>query len=92
MDIYALLAARIIKEQQIIIGPLALAQAQKVNGLSAPNADDIKIQGNGKEVLENLVEQYEKFFGQTSVEVCKQAIEPMADKLSPNQLPDILKN
>lgn len=91
MDIYAQAVQFIIKEQQNIIGPLALLQAQKVAGLSA-SSDEVKIQGDGKQVLEHLVEQYEKIFGKTSVEVCKQAIQPLASQFSPAQLPEILKN
>lgn len=92
MDIYSLAISRIIKEQEAIIGPVALDQAKKVSGISATTAEDIKINGSGKEVLEHLVNQYEKFFGKASVEVCKEAIEPIRDQLSPTDLPDILKN
>lgn len=92
MDPIAQAISRIIKEQEAIIGPVALAQAKKVSGISASSADDVKIKGSGKEVLEHLVAQYEKFFGKASVEVCKEAIEPIRDKLSPTDLPDVLKN
>ena len=91
MDIFAQAVSRIIKEQQTIIGPLALEQAKKVSGLSVSTTDDIKIQGSGKQVLEHLVATYEKLFGRASVEVCKEAIEPIRDKLAPD-LPDILKS
>lgn len=92
MDIFAQAVSRIIKEQQSVIGPLALEQAKKVSGLTLATTDDIKIQGNGKQVLEHLVAQYEKLFGKASVEVCRDAIEPLRDKLSANDLPDILKS
>ncbi|MEX0616446.1 MAG: hypothetical protein WD231_01375 [Candidatus Woykebacteria bacterium] len=92
MDIHAQLAARIIKEQQGIIGPLAMDQAKKVAGLAATSTDDVNIQGNGKEVLEHLVEQYEKFFGRASVEVCKEAIAPLINQIPSGELPDILKS
>ncbi len=83
---------RIIKEQRDIIGPIALDQARKVSGIQITSIDDIKISGNGKAVLEGLVKQYEKLFGQASVEVCKEAIEPLYDKLPVAEIPDILKN
>ena len=92
MDIYAELASKIIKEQQNVIGPIALDQAKKVAGLFVDSPDSIKIQGNGKEVLAHLVEQYEKLFGKASVEVCKVAIESLVSKISQAQIPDILKN
>ena len=92
MDPVALAISRIIKEQQAIIGPVALDQAKKVSGLSVTSLDDVKIAGNKKEVLGNLVNQYSKLFGKASVEVCKEAIEPISDKIPQNDLPDILKN
>ncbi len=91
MDVYAQAASRIIKEQQAIIGPIALDQARHVSGLEASTADDVKIVGKGKDVLTNLVNQYAKIFGKASVEVCKEAFAPMAEKMSENDIPEILK-
>ncbi|MBI1872186.1 hypothetical protein HYS10_02075, partial [Candidatus Collierbacteria bacterium] len=73
-------------------GPLALEQAKKVSGLEVSSADDVKVTGNGKEVLDNLVKQYEKLFGKASIQVCKEAFEPYSDKIPANEVPDILKN
>ena len=92
MDPFTTAASRIIKEQQSIIGPLAVDQARKVPGLVVQSGDDVKITGNGKEVLTNLINQYAKFFGQASIEVCKEAIEPLKDKFNAGDVPDILKN
>lgn len=92
MDPYAAAISRIIKGQQSIIGPVAVDQAKKVAGLDIKGVDDIKILGNKKEVLTNLVNQYAKLFGQASVEVCKECFSPVADKIAPNEIPDILKN
>ena len=84
--------SRIIKEQQAIIGPVAIDQAKKVAGLEVGGADDVKMTGNKKEVLTNLVNQYAKLFGRASVEVCKEAFESVADKIPASDVPDILKN
>ena len=92
MDPYTILVTRIIKEQQAIIGPIALDQAKKVSGLTVTSVDDVQISGNKKEVLGNLVTQYSKLFGKASVAVCKEAFEPLADKIPPTDVPDILKN
>lgn len=92
MDPVAQAVSKIIKEQQTIIGPIALDQAKKVVGLQIGEVDDIKITGNKKEVLGNLVNQYAKLFGQASVEVCKEAFSSMADKIPASEVPDILKN
>lgn len=92
MDPYVEAISRIIKEQQSIIGPVALDQAKKVAGLEIGGADDIKIVGNKKEVLNNLVSQYAKLFGRASVEVCKEAFENFSDKIPSSEVPEILKN
>ncbi|TSC86860.1 MAG: Uncharacterized protein G01um10147_735 [Microgenomates group bacterium Gr01-1014_7] len=92
MDPVAQAVSNIIKEQQAIIGPVALDQAKKVSGLEVSSADDIKVSGNKKEVLGNLVNQYSKLFGKASIEVCKEAIEPLSDKIPASDIPDILKN
>ena len=90
MDLYVEAVSRIIKEQQAIIGPIAVDQAKKVAGLEI--GADIKITGNKKDVLGNLVNQFAKLFGQVSVEVCKEAFQPYKDKIPASEIPDILKN
>ena len=92
MEPVALAISRIIKEQQSIIGPIAVDQANKVTGLSVGGVEDIKITGNKKEVLGGLVSQYSKLFGKASIEVCKEAFQPFSDKIPANEIPDILKN
>lgn len=92
MDPYVLAISRIIKEQQSIIGPIALDQAKKVTGLQVGGVDDIHISGNKKEILSNLVNQYAKLFGQASVEICKEAFQAYSEKIPTSDIPDILKN
>lgn len=93
MDPVAQAASKIIKGQQALIGPtIALAQAKKANGFAITSADDVKVTGNKKEALSNLVKQYEKLFGKASIQVCKDAFEPFSDKIAQTDIPDILKN
>lgn len=92
MDPIAQAASKIIKEQQAIIGPIALDQAKRVSGLTLTSTEDVKITGNKKQTLDNLVKQYEKLFGKASVQVCKDAFEYYADKIPATDIPDILKN
>lgn len=92
MDAYATAISKIIKEQQAIIGPIALDQAKKVTGLTVEGAFDVKITGNKKEVLESLVNQYAKLFGKASIEVCKEAFFEVSEKIPSSDIPDILKN
>lgn len=91
MDPVAQAASKIIKEQQAIIGPVALDQAKKVAGLTI-SGEDIKVTGNKKQTLENLVKQFEKLFGKASIQVCKEAFSMYADKIPQTDIPDILKN
>lgn len=91
MDLYNQAVSQIIKDQQAIIGPIALDQAKKVAGLEVSGAE-VKVTGNRKDVLGNLVNQYAKLFGRASVEVCKEAFEPFSEKIPATEIPDILKN
>lgn len=87
MDLFAEAVKKIVKEQEGIIGPVALEQAKKVPGLTVNG--DVKIEGNKTEVLGKLVEQYQHLFGQTSVEVCKEAVRGL--KLPAESMPALLK-
>ena len=89
-DIYQHLAEKIIKEQAQIIGPLARIEANKVNGLKVESKDVI-ISGDGKAVLESLINQYATLFGQTSIEVCKEAVKNQLGKLQEDQIPQNLR-
>lgn len=89
-DIYEQAAEKIIKEQENIIGPLALEQAKKVTGLEVEN-QHVSFRGNKVDTLERLVEQYRQLFGQTSVEVCKEASHNILAKLPPQEVPSLLR-
>ena len=90
-DSYTQVIGKIIKEQEAIIGPIALEQAKKVSGLEISSLEDIKINGDVKEVLSNLVIRYSKLFGRASVEVCKQAVRSSKIEMSKDDLPAILQ-
>lgn len=91
MNNISLIASKIIKDQETIIGPVAIEQARKVQGLEVKNLDDINIKGDAKVVIGNLVNQYVKLFGRASIEVCKESIREISPKPSNELLPDILK-
>lgn len=92
MDILALLAAKIIEEQETIIGPIALEQARKVPGLKLDwQQHKVSLEGDKTQILENLVDQYRSLFGRASVEVCKEAVEHYRTQVSQDQLPRILR-
>ena len=90
MDIYAQVAQKIITEQESIIGPVAYEQARKVPGLSVDQGKkEVVLRGDGKVILQKLVEKYGNLFGQASVEVCKDAIRNL--QVSPDNLPALLR-
>ena len=84
--------SKIIKDQELIIGPLAWEQAKKVSGLRIDIAKhEVAIEGNTKDVLEKLVAQYEKLFGQASREVCRDAVRPFLSQVPAEEIPAVLK-
>lgn len=90
MSIFQQIAIKIIKEQELIIGPLAWHEAQKVSGIKIINQvkGEIDFVGNNpSQVLDSLVNQYERIFGKTSREVCKEAAASLIADLSPNEVP-----
>lgn len=91
MDIYEKAAERIIKEQESIIGPLALEQARQVSGLQVDQSNHVSFKGNKVDGLDRLVSQYKKLFGQTSVEVCKDAAHGILAKLPAKEVPSLLR-
>jgi hypothetical protein len=83
---------KIITEQENIIGSLAVEQAKKVNGLNVdwPN-HQITVNGNEKIIIDSLIKQYEKIFGQASIQICKEVASSYLGKLSSNEIPTILQ-
>lgn len=92
MSIFLALAERIIKEQELVIGPLAWEEAQKVKGLKVERKKgQITFEDKEVAVIERLVKQYERLFGRASVEVCKDAVKDLVYEMPKDQVPAILK-
>ncbi len=92
MDIFAQLVERIIKEQESIIGPIALEQAKKVPGLKVDwQKHEVDLDGNKSDIVEKLVEQYQGLFGQASVEACKSAVKTLLTSVPKGQIPPLLQ-
>jgi len=86
------IASKIIEEQAAIIGPVAWAEALKVKGLHLDaETHELHVEGNSKEVLTNLVGQYEKLFGKLSREVCRDAVRPLLSFAEENEIPETLR-
>lgn len=84
----------IIEHQRVIIGPLALEQANKVAGITVSDGGNImvtvKTADNGKTLTE-LVQKYEALFGRASIEVCRDAVKELSPRVGENELPQILR-
>jgi hypothetical protein len=92
MDIYAQIVEKIIRQQESIIGPVALEQALRVKGLHVDwKNHQVSIDGDGPKIIDELVETYKALFGQISVEVSKEAADHLLSQLPPTQLPNSLK-
>ncbi len=86
------IAEKIIKEQELVIGPLAWSEAQKVQGLLVAADHQVQVQnGDPKAVIDRLVAQYERLFGRASREVCKEAASVLIQGLSPSEVPASLQ-
>lgn len=88
------MASQIIKEQEMVIGPLAWTEAEKVKGLQIVDrlhGGVVLSNGDPKEVIDRLVEQYEHLFGRASREVCREAVAGMLTGLSPSDIPSSLR-
>ena len=86
-------AIRIIKAQELIIGPLAWDEAKEVTGLNVVDQQKAQVAFNGdaKDILNRLVTQYEHLFGRASHEVCKEAVTDIVAEMKPEEIPENLK-
>ena len=92
MDTIFKIPIRIIKEQELVIGPLAWEEAGKVSGLIISQThDSVTFSGDSKDVINRLVAQYEKIFGKTSHAVCHDSVQDIIAELSPEEVPSSLK-
>lgn len=83
---------RIIKEQELIIGPLAWDEARKVVGLTVDQSRNfVSFSGDEKDIVNRLVAQYERLFGRASHEVCKEAVQDLIAEMAPEEVPSSLK-
>jgi len=87
------ISVRIIKEQELIIGPVAWEEAKKVSGLKVVNQEsgEVSLDGDPKEILNRLVAQYTKLFGRLSAEVCKEAVQDLVAELPQGDVPSSLR-
>lgn len=92
MDTFLEIPIKIIREQELIIGPVAWDEAKKVRGLVVDrNTNTVSFSEEKKDVVNRLVAQYERLFGKASHEVCKDAVHDLIAQMSPEEVPSSLK-
>lgn len=92
MNLFVQISERIIKEQALIIGPIAWDEAGKVPGLHVnPAKGEVTLDQDSPEVVNKLVAQYTKLFGQVSSEACKEAVQDLIVELPKDQVPASLQ-
>ncbi len=93
MTIFDQISLRIVREQELVIGPVAWSEAVKVSGFKVidQKKGEVELVGDPKEILNNLVAQYARLFGKASNEVCKEAAQDLLADLTPDQVPPNLQ-
>lgn len=91
MDTLEQIAQHIVKEQELIIGPLARQEAARVNDLVISDNGTVAMTGDKKIAIDQLVARYERLFGRASVQVCRDAAAPLLPSLQTGEMPDSLK-
>ena len=89
------IAGKIIKEQELIIGPLAWEEASSVQGLKVVNREtgEVTIEGgkDARTVIDELVSRYVDLFGRAAREACREAAVALVADLQPSEIPSSLK-
>ena len=92
LNIFSKISVRIIKEQEIIIGPMAWEEAKKVPGLVIDaSKQQVTFEGDAKEILNNLVTQYARLFGKLSHDVSKDAVQDLLAEIPKEDIPSSLQ-
>lgn len=77
-DVFAKLAVKIITEEEKVIGTVAWDLAFGVDGLLVDTDYTLRLVGNKNKIINDLVAQYEKVFGQSSRELAKDAFKTLS--------------
>lgn len=93
MNIFTQISQKIIREQELIIGPLAWDEARKVSGITVVDSKsgELNTTGDGKTIVDSLVSRYVRLFGRASQEVCKEAVHDLISGLPKEQVPSSLQ-
>lgn len=86
-----LVVRSIVSDQVSIIGPMAIDEANRVNGLHvSSDLSSISSSGDFKNILSDLVKRYEQLFGQASIEACRESIKKILPIVNAREIPSFL--
>jgi hypothetical protein len=90
---YDQIVARIVHQQQLIIGPLAWTEAEKVDGLATDTGrgELFVASSDPKMVVDSLVSRYERLFGGASRQVCREAAATLTSSMVAVEIPTSLR-
>ena len=94
MEIFNQIATKIILEQELVIGPMAWSEAQKVIGLviTTERGSEVRITNLDPGLaVDQLVGRYERLFGRASHEVCREAVASLIANMKPEEIPASLR-
>ena len=95
MNTFDQIASRIIKDQELIIGPLAWDEAASVNGLTIVNKEHGEVTLDTRMdhgiIIDQLVNKYVELFGRAAREACREATIALVADLPPSDVPSSLK-
>jgi hypothetical protein len=87
------IAIRIIKEQELVMGPIAWTEARRVDGLRIATGTPSEVaidSSDPKTTINGLVARYENLFGRAARETCREAVASIIAELSPAEVPSSL--
>ncbi len=94
MTVYEQIALKIIKEQELLMGPVAWHEAGKVSDLKIVDRQKGVLSigaSNESKVINDLVDRFENLFGRAGKEVCKEAVGALVADLEPSKVPANLR-
>lgn len=86
---YEDVAKEIVEQMKIIIGPVAVTQANLVKGLSVNKK--VAIAGNGLEIIRQLVKRYKSIMGAVALTIARNAVKPLLRKNPKLVIPEELR-
>ena len=89
--IYKKIIKRIVNRITMIIGPVAIMQANTVKGLHVTASGDVDIQGDPAKKIEQLIKAYEVLIGSVAITIAKKTVKPLLKKNKGLKIPKKLQ-